>query len=323
MRKLIIMIFLCCCISFCSQAEEMLFTEGEFTYRMEDGGAVLVEWVNWADDNTREKLEVPAELGGIALKGIGTGAFMCDPCEEGFEISIPEGVTYLAENAFEGCNGAAVICLPSTLETIPEGCFFGVGAEIVFPNGNPYFTSVDGFLVDARTGTLLYAAPSSQAQPLPTVNRLGDHCLAHWLACKTEVCLPETVTEIGSGVFYDQPDLERVVLPTALSNLDTNSFMATSIQKINIPAGLVEIPSYCFVDCLFICISIPTGIEWIGEYAFYYNWELVKVTLSESVQFVGYNAFPEECDIHALNPATHFETLEEYQVRDPQGEWWE
>ena len=100
-------------------------------------------------------------------------------------------------------------------------------------------------------------------------------------------------------------------------------FFVVIREAAAIPSTITQIPAYCFVNCAFTSISIPNGVEYIGEYAFYYNWELTEVTLSESVQFVGYNAFPEECSIITVNPATHFETLDEYQVRDPNGEWWE
>ena len=45
------------------------------------------------------------------------------------------------------------------------------------------------------------------------------------------------------------------------------------------------------------------------------------MTLPRSVTFVGYDAFGEETRVVALNPDTHFETLAEYQLRCPDGEW--
>ena len=45
--------------------------------------------------------------------------------------------------------------------------------------------------------------------------------------------------------------------------------------------------------------------------------ELAAVTLPASVTFVGFRAFPDECEITALNPDTHFETEEEINQRNP------
>lgn len=68
-------------------------------------------------------------------------------------------------------------------------------------------------------------------------------------------------------------------------------------------------------------MEIPEGVTRIGEFAFYYyDWEqteLSAVTLPASVEFVGFRAFPDECEITALNPDTHFETEEEINQRNP------
>lgn len=237
-------------------------------------------------------------------------------------ISIPEGVNSIKENTWEVYRNAQIISFPSTLANIPEGSLIYISAEIVFPKGNPFYIMRDGFLIDIRTDTLLYSSPSSFSKAIPSVKHLGKHSLDNWLAGKTNVTLPESISGISTGVFYDLPDLKNIVLPAKLTEISSYSFNSVGIMEITIPPTISEIPAYCFVDCAITSISIPVGVERIGEYAFYYNWEMTEVTLSESVQFVGYNAFPESCTIIILNPDTHFETLEEYQVRDPDGEWW-
>lgn len=306
-------------------SEDTTYTEGDFSYYMTNEGAVLVDWENSGEKLLLSTLRVPNTLGGKPVIGIGSGAFessQTGPITDPLEIIIPEGVVFLEDGAFTGCS-ASIICLPSTLETISEGSMFHVKAEITFPQGNPFYVVNKGFLIDTRTNTLLYSTPSSSEEAIPTVMYLGEQCLDNWLIDKTDVILSDSISGIGAGVFYDLPDLENVVLPAKLATLDSYSFNATGIKGLAIPSTVTQIPAYCFVDCDFTSISIPDGVEYIGEYAFYYNWELTEVTLSESVEFVGYNAFPEECSIITVNPATHFETLDEYQVRDPIGEWWE
>ena len=39
------------------------------------------------------------------------------------------------------------------------------------------------------------------------------------------------------------------------------------------------------------------------------------------MEFVGYRAFPDECDVTALNPQVHFETAAEYAESHPEYDW--
>lgn len=305
-------------------ADQTVYQEENFSYILTNEGAILTDWLNWTDAEVQPTLAIPDSLGGTPVVGIGSGALatcLDGPYFSDFEIIIPEGVTFLEESAFECCSNANSIYLPSTLNVIPEGSFMHVGADIVFPNGNPCFTVENGFLVNTRTQTLLYSSCSSRGKQLPLVKRLGAHCLDNWLYNVEEPLLPDSLLSIGSGVFYDLPDLKRISLPAGITSIDSNCFVATGLQEVNIPSSLTEIPSYCFNDCYFSTFVVPDGVERIGEYAFKNNWYLTDVTIAESVQFVGYNAFPEEIHVVALSPTTHFETLEEYQIRCPDGEW--
>ncbi|MBE5783234.1 MAG: leucine-rich repeat domain-containing protein [Clostridiales bacterium] len=325
MKSVILSILMLAFLSTPAIAEDKIYTEGDFSYRLTSEGAVLVNWENQGEELALSTLIVPSTLGGKPVVGIGAEVFDTDQrgtFTDPVELIIPEGVVFLEEGALTGC-GASIIYLPATLETIAEGSMLHFRAEIIFPQGNPFFVMNKGFLIDTRTDTLLYSTPYSSEEAIPTVTRLGKSCLDNWLIDKTEVILPDSISAISAAVFYDLPYLEKVVLPANLSALDSVSFNATAIKELAIPSTVTQIPAYCFVTCDLTSIGIPNGVEYIGEYAFYYNWELAEVILSESVQFVGYNAFPEECCIITLNPATHFETLEEYQVRDPNGEWWE
>lgn len=297
-----------------------------FDYVLTEEGAVVTGWDNWSDEKTKPVLYVPSTLGGQPVIGIGEAALETAWHEPHFmtcEIVIPEGVVYLEQKAFEDCCHATTIYLPSTLRVIPEDCFFHVTAEIVFPNGNPNFVVTDGFLIAQESSTLLYAAPSSYNVPLPLIKRLGNSSLDNWLYERTEVILPSTLESIGEFVFYDVVDISHIALPNSVKHIDSRAFFCTGLKTVVLPTELTEIPAYCFCDCSISSIIIPNGVTHIGEYAIYRNWEAIEtVILPTTVQFVGYNAFPEETYVIALSPDTHFETAEEYQLRCPDGELW-
>ena len=309
--------------------------DGAFFYQIADGEAILTgcDWDAMQADSLYMfaeppvSLEIPATLGGYPVTSIGGGVF-CSldgcPVDAPFEVVLPEGLRTLDAYTFTECFYATKITLPASLEIIPEGCFDRVPAEIDFPNGNPRYSCENGFLIDNTTQTLLYTAPSSHGNPLPAVRRLGDCSLMNWLwDDDDDPVLPDTLESVGSYIFYDC-GVTRVTFPDGITELSPYTFYCTDLQEVHLPASLREIPDYCFWNCQLIALTIPDGVTRIGAHAVdWFTGEIIgAVTLPASVEFVGYCAFPDECDVTVLNPQVHFETATEYAERIPEYDWY-
>jgi len=309
--------------------------DGAFFYQIADGEATLTgcDWDAMQADSLYMfaeppvSLEIPATLGGYPVTSIGgwrlSSLDVC-PVDAPFEVVLPEGLRALDADAFADCYYAAKVTLPATLEIIPEGCFDRIEAEIDFPNGNPRYSCENGFLIDNTTQTLLYTAPSSHGNPLPAVRRLGDCSLMNWLwDDDDDPVLPDTLESVGSYIFYDC-GVTRVTFPDGITELSPYTFYCTDLQEVHLPASLREIPDYCFWNCQLIALTIPDGVTRIGAHAVdWFTGEIIgAVTLPASVEFVGYRAFPDECDVTALNPQVHFETAAEYAERIPEYDWY-
>ena len=312
------------------EAADVLYSDGLFDYELSSRGAVLLGCSRFLNQpEVPDVLEIPAELGGYPVVGLGAYALCTYDFAGGrdFSIIVPEGVRFMTSDAFLCCHAATRISFPSTLDDLPEGSFYHVSAEIDFPNGNPRYSCENGFLIDRGTQTLLYAAPSSQGQPIPAVRRLGDSALDNWKPAGNEIRLPDTLESIGPYALDGQytgdfSPLAALILPDGVRELsDCSIYGYWEIQLLRFPATLTEIPAYCVANCGLGAVEIPEGVTRIGEFAFYYyDWEqteLSAVTLPASVEFVGFRAFPDECEITALNPDTHFETEEEINQRNP------
>ena len=317
-------------VHFETAAEYSLYSDGLFDYELSSRGAVLLDCSRFLNQpEVPDVLEIPAKLGGYPVVGLGAYALCTyDFADVGdFSIIVPEGVRFMTSDAFLCCHAATRISFPSTLNNLPESSFYHVSAEIDFPNGNPRYSCENGFLTDRDTQTLLYAAPSSQGQPIPAVRRLGDSALDNWKPAGNEIRLPDTLESIGSYALDGQytgdfSPLAALILPDGVRELsDCSIYACWEIQLLRFPATLTEIPAYCVANCGLGAVEIPEGVTRIGEFAFYYyDWEqteLSAVTLPASVEFVGFRAFPDECEITALNPDTHFETEEEINQRNP------
>lgn len=312
------------------EAADVLYSDGLFDYELSSRGAVLLDCSRFFNQpEVPDVLEIPAKLGGYPVVGLGAYALCTYDFAGGgdFSIIVPEGVRFMTSDAFLCCHDATRISFPSTLDDLPEGSFYHVSAEIDFPNGNPRYSCENGFLIDRDTQTLLYAAPSSQGQPIPAVRRLGDSALDNWKPAGNEIRLPDTLESIGPYALDGQytgdfSPLAALILPDGVRELsDCSIYGCWEIQLLRFPATLTEIPAYCVANCGLGALEIPEGVTRIGEFAFYYyDWEqteLSAVTLPASVEFVGFRAFPDECEITALNPDTHFETEEEINQRNP------
>ncbi len=306
-----------------------------FFYQIADGEAILTgcDWDAMQADSLYMfaeppvSLEIPATLGGYPVTSIGGWVF-CSldgcPVDAPFEVVLPEGLRALDADAFADCYYAANVTLPASLEIIPEDCFDRISAEIDFPNGNPRYSCENGFLIDNTTQTLLYTAPSSHGNPLPAVRRLGDCSLMNWLwDDDDDPVLPDTLESVGSYIFYDC-GVTRVTFPDGITELSPYTFYCTDLQEVHLPASLREIPDYCFWNCQLIALTIPDGVTRIGAHAVdWFTGEIIgAVTLPASVEFVGYCAFPDECDVTVLNPQVHFETATEYAERIPEYDWY-
>ena len=313
------------------EAADVLYSDGLFDYELSSRGAVLLGCSRFLNQpEVPDVLEIPAELGGTPVVAIAANALnTSESCADSllFGIVLPEGVQRVEADAFQCCHAATQISFPSTLTMLAEGSFFHVYAEIDFPNGNPRYSCENAFLIDRDTQTLLYAAPSSQGQPIPAVRRLGDSALDNWKPAGNEIRLPDTLESIGPYALDGQytgdfSPLAALILPDGVRELsDCSIYGCWEIQLLRFPATLTEIPAYCVANCGLGAVEIPEGVTRIGEFAFYYyDWEqteLSAVTLPASVEFVGFRAFPDECEITALNPDTHFETEEEINQRNP------
>ncbi len=122
------------------------------------------------------------------------------------KVTVEEGVSYIAESAFEYCEGLREVTLPSTLTTIKAYAFYGCTAleELTLPEG---LVSIGENVFENCTA-------------LQTINLpKGLMLLSEYAFCGCEaleqLVLPDEITSIGDGAFDGCENL--VLLVTAES----------------------------------------------------------------------------------------------------------
>ena len=294
-RILPALLIVLCCFAAASAEPEAFFTaplqvvndRGEhFCYELdENDGAILTDY--WLPEGAEQPavIEVPSMLDGHPLTAIGWAAFdswNAFKSPDGWQnkyngeaverIIIPEGVTTLLEGAFLEANDVPAISLPSTLTEISTApCFTGAHAEIEFPNGNEYYSIENGFLIDRRTESLLYCAPSAREQPLPRVRRIEDTALSNYSYWQKVLKFPDSVEYIGSSNAYGCVSLEQIIVPSSVIELADYALYGNSVTNIVLNEGIKRIGAFAFGEIKAKAITVPASVEWIGYGAFLWS----------------------------------------------------
>lgn len=244
------------------------------------------------------KLTLPS-----TLKTIGASAFAYTDFSG--ELLIPDGVTSIGANAFKECDGfGGLLPLPDSVKTVGEWAFY---------------------LCKGFTGLKLSAS----------LTKIEERSFAHMYGLKTEVVIPEGVTEIGEGAFSCSY-MPSVRFPSTLKKIGKQAFCLTfgltNYSTITFPNGLEVIEDEAFDSCYFKkAIVLPASIKSIGKKAFYgYSYygsgTLGAYFLGAAPQIVGTGnancSFPSDWTLYYLPGTSDWtgDTYEGYQIAPWDGE---
>lgn len=237
------------------------------------------------------------------LKTIGAEAFAYTDFSG--ELLIPDGVTSIGANAFKECDGfGGLLPLPDSVKTVGEWAFY---------------------LCKGFTGLKLSAS----------LTKIEERSFAHMYGLKTEVVIPEGVTEIGEGAFSCSY-MPSVRFPSTLKKIGKQAFCLTfgltNYSTITFPNGLEVIEDEAFDSCYFKkAIVLPASIKSIGKKAFYgYSYygsgTLGAYFLGAAPQIVGTGnancSFPSDWTLYYLPGTSDWtgDTYEGYQIAPWDGE---
>ena len=207
--------------------------------------------------------------------------------------------------------------------------FFPVGTVTVFASDSP-MAYTDGsyqFILNAdNTATItkytgnehritIPAQVTHGAQTYP-VSKIGDRVFCNYKYVLTGVQIPDTVTEIGSNVFYNCTSLKSVTIqgnkPSCVKKIGRQAFMFCSeLTDIPILDSVTEIGSESFHHCEKLdTVTIPEGVTSVADGMFRYCYNLHTVTLPDSVTAIEERAFTGTAltQIHIPAKVTRIET---------------
>lgn len=225
---------------------------------------------------------------------IGNSAFYY--CYTVTAISLPEGITEIGESAFEYCARVTTLTIPESVTTISNGAFgycnsltslvipknvtsiatyitYGSKSltEIVVAEENPNYTSVDGALY-SKDKSKLYAYPNKRY---------------------TDVVIPDGVTTIMDGTFWECTNIKSISIPESVTTLKPFCFYSCEgLTTINLPQNITSVPQGAFYYCEALeSVVVPDKVTDIGQTAFADCGALKSVKLGTGVTAIGVSAF--------------------------------
>ena len=206
------------------------------------------------------QVEVPSILDGREVTEIGCQVFYGN--ETMTDITIPNTIKVIQEEAFAYCSGLNHVTLPEGVVSLEDDAFYCAGlASIALPE---------------------------------SLEKIGENTFA---GCENLLCIqiPDQVISIGGNAFSCCNQLEDVIFPKSLKKIEEGTFDGCeNLRYIEIPDSVVSIGDRAFSSCDKLkYIKFSKSLEEIGESAFSYCASLEELDFPEGLMVIGASAFSE------------------------------
>lgn len=169
--------------------------------------------------------------------------------------------------------------------------------------------------------------------------------LIKYLGADSVVQVPDGITRIGTGAFWNNFAVTKIILPQSVTCICGDAFVyCENLKEVSIPESVCEMGDDPFAGCLYISIEnhsphfilengvlfdstkkflihytasnaateyrIPETVTWIGKHSFYKCENLRIVTITKNVKFMGNNAFSDCRNIHLKNESSYFHYID-------------
>ena len=253
-------------------------TIGDYTYSFDSGTATIKKYSGNASNLT---LPTTVSYDGISYRVTSVGPQAFDSKTTLQSVTIPSCITQLGWGVFRWCtnlrsvtiNGDLADCHHYSMDS--TGSYFSVfyaagqntsGITVTFGNGV------------TRVPAYLFAAG-------------GDKADARY-AKVTKLVLPDTVTSIGHGAFYNCCDLTQIKWSKNLEAIGDNAFEGAAISELTLPEKVTSLGYKTFAHCMYLkSVTLPASLKKLETNTFAYCTNLTFLAINSNIEDCHGNPF--------------------------------
>ena len=254
---------------------EEIVGDYKYAYTVNGGNATITKFLGPVDseghvDSTNNGpyyIEIPSELGGHPVTGLGEYSFAANPydghqgnplCSKIRSVTIQQNVTSIGDRAFDGCSALTTLSLGEKIKTIGNYAFENC-------------TSLTGVTIPQSVTSIGYYAfeGCTHLNPLTIkgpITSMGNYAFAG-STYLTSLTLYDDIQTIGNFAFLGSTSLKTVTLPKNLTSIGEYAFANCSeLESITIPEKVKTINPKTFADCSKLeYIILPAGLTTFAD----------------------------------------------------------
>lgn len=222
-------------------------------------------------------------------------------------VVIPEGVERIGKAAFWYCELLTEITLPQSVTHIGDNAFgsFSDLNRRVNINNMKAWLQIEFETDESNSlcnGGDLYVNGELVSEPVipESVTEIKKNAFCGWDGLH-KVTIHDGVSEIGARAFYNCTNLSQIQLPNGLTEISDKAFYGCSnLSELTIPNGVTKIGAYAFNGCGLNSLVLPEGVTVIGNGAFIFCQNLTQITIPKSVTRIEEDAFDACIDLTTI-----------------------
>lgn len=205
-----------------------------FLYEESENGTITITGLTDYGKG-QSTITIPAGIDDKPVRIIASEAFRDDTVLQ--KVVIEDGITTISSCAFFGCMNLNEVTIPLSVTSVSPHAFENTAwqKQMIQENGA---LIINNILVETD-------------------------------ASKSSYAIPDGVTCIASGAFYNHKSITGVTLPSSLTMIGTYAFSGCeNLTEITLPSGIQKIGYGAFADCGVSEITVPEGVKIVEPEAF-------------------------------------------------------
>ena len=262
----------------CSGLTSIIVEDGNTVYDSRNNCQAIIETKSNTLVNGCKNTVIPNGVTAIA-----DGAFQ--GCIGLTSVIIPEGVTAIGTSAFSGCSGLTSVTIPNSVASIGGYAF----------DGTPWLENQSDGLIYIGKTAYKYKGEMPENTEIVIEEGTLDIASGAFSDCSglISVTIPNSVKSIGGLAFDGCTSLSSVIIPNSVTSIEGSAFYGCKgLTSVIIGDGVTSIGRWAFGSCSSLTsVSIGNNVTSIDEQTFYCCTSLNSVTIPNSVTSIGREAF--------------------------------